>query len=218
MLRKIRMVDVFCGTKSMASVFEENGHGTLTIDWDTQHNPDICDNVLNITAKDVLDFHGWDTVDYVHMSPDCTTYSVAACSTHRNIDRTAKSEKAANADKVLTHILKLLEDLNPKYFTIENPRGIMRKMPEMIAIGEKYRRDTITYCQYGDTRMKPTDIWNNLPMVFRPMCKNGASCHEPAPRGSSTGTQGVKGSVLRSKIPIEFCMDVCRAIEKDMEE
>lgn len=56
-------------------------------------------------------------------------------------------------------------------------------------------RYTVTYCQYGDTRMKPTDIWTNHPDPrFKPMCKNGDSCHVPAPRGSKTGTQGLKNS------------------------
>lgn len=67
-------------------------------------------------------------------------------------------------------------------------------------------RYTVTYCQYGDSRMKPTDIWTNHPEPnFKPMCKNGMPCHVSAPRGSKTGTQGLKGSVERSKIPTELC-------------
>ena len=35
-------------------------------------------------------------------------------------------------------------------------------------------RYTVTYCQYGDNRMKPTDIWTNHPEPkFLPMCHNG---------------------------------------------
>lgn len=50
--------------------------------------------------------------------------------------------------------------------------------------------------------MKPTDIWTNHPNPqFKPPCKYGASCHEAAPRGSKTGTQGLAGSVDRSRIP-----------------
>ena len=37
--------------------------------------------------------------------------------------------------------------------------------------------DTVTYCQYGDTRMKPTDLWCSDSLFQqwtpRPMCKNG---------------------------------------------
>lgn len=76
-------------------------------------------------------------------------------------------------------------------------------------------RYTVTYCQYGDTRMKPTDIWTNHPAPkFRPMCHNGDPCHIAAPRGAKTGTQGLKGSKERSVIPKALCehiVDICEA-------
>lgn len=74
-------------------------------------------------------------------------------------------------------------------------------------------RYTVTYCQYGDTRMKPTDIWTNHPNPqFKLPCKNGDDCHEKAPRGSHTGTQGLKNSKERAVIPKELCdhiADIC---------
>lgn len=78
-------------------------------------------------------------------------------------------------------------------------------------------RYTITYCQYGDKRMKPTDIWTNHPNPqFKPMCKNGDKCHVPAPRGSKTGTQGLKGSIERSRIPQQLCEHIVRICEKEI--
>lgn len=85
----------------------------------------------------------------------------------------------------------------------------MRKMSWM----QDFPRYTVTYCQYGDKRMKPTDIWtNHLNPKFKPMCKNGDPCHVSAPRGAKTGTQGLKGSIERSKIPSALCehiVDIC---------
>ena len=47
-------------------------------------------------------------------------------------------------------------------------------------------RYTVTYCKYGDTRMKPTDIWTNHPNPqFLPPCQNGDKCHKPSPRGAT---------------------------------
>lgn len=81
---------------------------------------------------------------------------------------------------------------------------------------KRFDRYTITYCQYGDTRMKPTDIWTNHPNPnFKPMCRNGYSCHQSAPRGSRTGTQGLKDHVERSRIPDAFCqhiVDICERV------
>lgn len=74
-------------------------------------------------------------------------------------------------------------------------------------------RYTITYCQYGDFRMKPTDIWTNHPNPnFKPPCKNGDKCHESAPRGSKRGTSRLKNREERAIIPEQFCehiVDIC---------
>lgn len=78
-------------------------------------------------------------------------------------------------------------------------------------------RYTVTYCQYGDTRMKPTDIWTNHPdPQFKPACSNGDPCHERAPRGSMTGTQGLKDHKHRSVIPEELCDHIVDICEKGM--
>lgn len=76
-------------------------------------------------------------------------------------------------------------------------------------------RYTITYCQYGDIRQKPTDIWTNHPHPdFKPMCKRGAPCHEASPRGSSGGTQGLKNKVERARIPEAFCEHIVKICEE----
>ena len=76
-------------------------------------------------------------------------------------------------------------------------------------------RYTVTYCQYGDTRMKPTDIWTNHPNPrFKPPCKNGDPCHVSAPRGASTGTQGIKGRIMRAVIPQELCEHIVEICEE----
>lgn len=167
---------------------------------------------MNVTAEQIIRDFGHP--DVIWASPDCTTFSVAAISHHRrknpetgNLDPI--SDYAKFCDKVDQHVLDLIRELNPTYYFIENPRGGMRKMTWMKDIP----RYTVTYCQYGDTRMKPTDIWSNHPNPkFKPPCHNGDSCHTPAPRGSKTGTQGLKGSVKRSIIPAELCnhiVDIC---------
>ena len=79
-------------------------------------------------------------------------------------------------------------------------------------------KTTVWYCRYGDKRAKPTDIWsNNIYSLFNPngwnpraICFNGnINCHhEEAPRGSKSGTQGIKGNYERSKIPYELCKEI----------
>lgn len=75
-------------------------------------------------------------------------------------------------------------------------------------------RYTVTYCQYGEERMKPTDIWTNHPNPqFKPPCKNGDSCHISAPRGAQTGTQGIKGARDRARIPQALCEHIVKICE-----
>lgn len=209
---KLKVLELFAGTRSISKAFEKRGHETFSIEWDKSFK-DISwyEDILLVSAADVLSRFGYP--DVVWASPDCTTYSVAAISRHRRKEPNGSlspiSEYARFCDKVNCHVLQLIDELHPKYWFIENPRGGLRKMDFMKGLP----RYTVTYCQYGDTRMKPTDIWTNHPNPqFKPACKNGDSCHEPAPRGSRTGTQGRKGSVEKAKIPPEPCdhiVDIC---------
>ena len=70
----------------------------------------------------------------------------------------------------------------------------MRKIIELIfkKYNVDFKRITVMYCQYGDKRMKPTDIWTNITNWEGKRCKNRNLDHESAPRGAKTGTQGLK--------------------------
>lgn len=200
----MKVLDLFSGTRSIAKAFEKYGHETFTIELDTQHNGiSWYTDIMNVTANDILERFG--KPDIIWASPPCTTYSIAAISHHRSPGLhtlNPKSEFAKVSDELIKHTLELIKELKPKYWFIENPRGGLRKMDFMRDIP----RYTVTYCQYGDTRMKPTDIWTNHDYPnFKPMCHNGDSCHEKAPRGSRTGTQGLKGAKDRSVIPNLLC-------------
>ena len=188
------------------------GHEVFSIEWDKRfENIDLYADLGTITADDILKNFG--RPDVIWASPDCTTYSIAAISHHRRKEDDGNlapvSEYAKFCDNVNQHVLKLIHELNPKYWFIENPRGGLRKMRFM----KDLPRYTLTYCQYGDTRMKPTDIFTNHPNPrFKPPCHNGDPCHVAAPRGAKTGTQGLKGHIERSIIPDRLCdhiVDIC---------
>ena len=109
------------------------------------------------------------------------------------------------AIEIIKKTMQIIYQLNPKYFYIENPRAVLRKL-DLIP----YPFATVTYCQYGFTNMKPTDIWSNnrkWQMVAK-SCKNGMSCHESAPRGSKSGTQGLKNAKERGAIPPKLIEEI----------
>lgn len=210
----MKVLELFAGTRSIGKAFEANGHEVFSVEWDKQH-PDIdwYVDVLQITAEDILERFG--RPDIIWASPDCTSYSIAAISHHRTREADGhlapKSEYAKLSDKVNEHVLNLIKELNPKYYFIENPRGGMRKMRWM----KEFPIYTVWYCQYGDKRAKPTDIWTNHPNPqFKPVCRNGnPDCHhERAKRGSRTGTQGLP-LVDRSRIPKDLCDYIAKISE-----
>ena len=209
-----KVLELFAGTRSIGKAFEKRGHEVFSVEWNKDfENIDLCEDINNVTAEDIIKLFG--KPDVIWASPDCTTYSIAAISHHRQREDNGNlmpvSEYAKFCDKTNKHVLELIRELNPKYFFIENPRGGMRKMNFMQGIP----RYTVTYCQYGDKRMKPTDIWtNHSNPKFKPMCKNGDKCHESAPRGSKTGTQGLKGAKERSVIPEALCDHIAKICEE----
>ena len=215
MINGLKVLELFAGTRSIGRAFERRGHDVFSIEWNKDfENISLYKDISELTAQEIIESFG--RPDVIWASPDCTTFSIAAISHHRrkneetgNLDPV--SDYANFCDKVDTHVLDLIRELAPKYWFIENPRGGMRKMTWMQGLP----RYTVTYCQYGDKRMKPTDIWTNHPdPKFLPPCHNGDPCHEPAPRGSKTGTQGLKGSVQRSMIPDRLCEHIVRICEE----
>ena len=127
-------------------------------------------------------------------------------------ERSPKTDNAIKGLLLLDNTIKAISLSKPKRRFIENPRGMMRKVIDSIFFKygiTEYKRVTISYCQYGDTRQKPTDIWTNaFEYIPKPLCKRGDPCHVSAPRGSRTGTQGLKGAKERSVIPEKLFIEI----------
>lgn len=158
-MKKLKVLELYAGTRSVSKKFEEAGHETYSIEFDRQHtNIDWYADISKVKKQDILERFG--QPDVIWASPPCEKFSVAAIGKHwhkgTNIPKTEETQKAL---ELLEYTVQLIKDLNPEYYFIENPRGKMRKVDVM----QDLPRYTVTYCQYGDTRMKPTDIWTNHP-------------------------------------------------------
>ena len=203
----MKVLELFAGSCSFSNVAATYGFETYTTDIKQFGDIDTVSDIFDFDYKN-LDFQP----DIIWASPPCTTFSVASCGKHwtapdENGLRYPKTNEAEVGLKILEKTIEIMHYLNPKYYFIENPRGLMRKM----LLVQPFDRYTVSYCQYGDTRMKPTDIWTNLEFDAK-LCKNGATCHEAAPRGSRTGTQGLKNNHERSKIPYLLCREIIETI------
>ena len=221
-LDTLKCVELWCGDSTglqgARDWAEEHGHDLeiCTIDIESKFNPTICGDILGIDPQDIRDALG--LVDderpfMIWASPDCSVFSVAGFTHgHFSIERgvhVPQSVKAMDMIRRHKHTLDLIEALNPIYFVIENPVGLLRMMPWM----KSFHRETVTYCQYGDFRMKPTDLWGGFPLTWSPRrrCNPGDTCHEAAPRGQATsGTQKLSRRE-KSHIPIELSREIWEA-------
>lgn len=217
----MKVLELYAGSRSIGRNAEKLGCEVFSVDWTAYDGINLQIDIEQLTPEHIPFIP-----DFMWLSPDCTTYTISAISHHRG-GVTPKTAYAAKCDRVNFHTLGLINHylkLNPNLvFAIENPRGMMRKMPFMKGV----HRVTVWYCTYGDSRAKPTDIWsNNIYSLFnpdgwrpRPECFNGnKKCqHEAAPRGAKTGTQGKKGSYNRSKIPNQLCIEILIAAKKKWE-
>lgn len=213
----MKTLELFSGTKSFSKVAAELGHETYTVDNDERLEPDWCGDIFHFIADM--------PVDMIWASPPCTTFSVASIS-HYWTDGKPKNEKALHGIAMLERTILLIKSVQPTYWFIENPRGMMRKVIDEIFQKHgitDYHRNTVSYCQYGSKIMKPTDIWTNCKeWKPRPICKPGAPCHERAGRGSKTGVQGIyslewerargNSATARGVVPPELFREIFKSI------
>jgi len=204
----MKIIEFYCGTKSFGKVAEAAGHEVFTVDFNQKFKPDLCCDMLHFNIK--LLPKEWRKPHMIWCSPPCQTFSMSGNSMFMGFPTGSKTYIGL---ALAYKCIELIQDLKPKYWVIENPRAGLRSTWFM----KPLPKTTVSYCQYElhlppeKRRMKPTDIWNNFNFIGK-CCKNGAPCHEAAPRGSRTGTQGEKSTELRGVIPEALCKEILKFV------
>lgn len=157
----MRLLELFCGGKSVSKVAKKYGFECVSVDILAKFEPDICCDILTLDYKSLGEF------DVVWASPPCTEFSVAKTVGVRRLDE---------AMRLVDKAIEIISYLNPTYYMMENPVGLLRHyLPAEC-------RETVSYCQYGFTYRKNTDLWTNIP--FHPRrCVNGSLCLHKARYG-----------------------------------
>lgn len=202
----MNVLELFAGSRSIGKQAEKLGMNVYSSDINDFEGIDYVVNILEFDITKVPF-----KPDIIWASPPCTSFSVASIGHHWTGGKGAyipKTDGARLGLELVKKTIEIIQYFQPTFWFMENPRGILRKLP----VVKELPRKTVTYCQYGDERMKPTDIWtNSILWEPRPMCKNGDPCHVAAPRGSRTGTQGRSNAYERSKIPSELCYEILKS-------
>jgi hypothetical protein len=202
----MKLLELFAGSRSIGKRAELRGIEVFSTDIVDFGGIDLVKDIRDILPKDIPFIP-----DVIWASPPCTYFSVASIGKHWTPDHQPKTEQALFGVRIVSITkwwFNFYSYYNPNLiWFMENPRGKLRKLP----IVDGMPRHTVCYCKYGDTRMKPTDIWtNSTTWKPREMCYNGnRNCHhEPAPRGSKTGTQGLKDAYTKSMIPEQLADEI----------
>jgi len=200
------------------------GHNVITSDLGEHFGCTVTGDILDPAVRTEIQEAAFNAFQgrrphIVLASPPCDCFSVASIGAHWDGGWRAyipKTDKARNALEILkTTVDFITKDLQPDYWLMENPTGVMRKM-EAVAHLEVRK---VTMCQFGMPYMKPTDLFSDsFPpnLVLPPACKNGDPCHEWARRGARTGVQGIQGpnaAAERALIPPAMSLRVILALE-----
>lgn len=206
----VRVLDLFSGLNGWSAPWKDAGHAVFTIDNDPKFNADSRVDIGNVEA--VVRTIPWQRPHVILASPPCTSFSTMSMGHHWTHDGCPKTETARQGERLVLATMHIIMRLRPKAFVIENPRARLRTL----GLLDGLERTTVTYCQYGEDRMKPTDLWyGGFDLDVRPMCKNGDPCHQRAPRGSRNGTQGGVDTARAGLIPYQLADEVRVQIEDE---
>ena len=78
----MKVLELFAGTRSIGKAFEAKGHEVFSVDWNKDFpDIDLYADIGKLTTEEVLEKFG--RPDVIWLSPDCTSYSLAAIYYHR---------------------------------------------------------------------------------------------------------------------------------------
>jgi len=221
----LRVLDLFSGLEGWSGPAKARGHEVVTLDFDPRFGADHTVDILTISDLAELQLDPGKPFDVIFASPPCESFSTGSIGRHWGGGSRAyepKTEQAKMALRIMNHTFDLIDDYVREHprtrFVIENPRGVMRKL------APRPPSDTTWYCQWGERRAKPTDLWTNIRLYadgYWPKCHNGGTDHDAQSRyywkrkalGQTGGTQGLKDAATRAIIPVRLAEAMTNYVE-----
>ena len=191
--RPMNILEVFCGPNKSASnaikqvVSNKEMLNTITVDIQESCNPTLCLDVLSWNPTSALRGR----IDFAWFSPPCPEYSKAKTTGVRDLE---------SADKTAKAVLRLIDQIQPNEWVLENPTGLLRHRPFMKKLAE-FLQPT-SYCMFDDyDYRKETDIYTNIPCPL-PHCRltpcrnKQLTGKHPSTAQRGPSANGTKGNTL----------------------
>ncbi len=207
-----RLLEIFCGTKSLSKVFEKNDWEVYTIDIEKKYNPSECVNVLD---WDYTKFDK-DYFNHIHLSPPCIYMSqLQTCWYGRYkgkgndkylFTKELHLEKLKESDDLLYKCIEILDYFDNNTFTIENPYH-----NQFNSINNRnifnYDYTIVDYCMYNHPVKKPTIFYNNFNLDLKRCDKKHTHTKW---RDYASGTSPIE---QRYMFPEELCNEILKQVE-----
>jgi hypothetical protein len=135
----MRVLELCAGSKSFTKVCTSMGWDCTTVDVNPRYEPDILADVraLHFTEGEF---------DVIWASPPCEHYSIAKTRGERNL---------ALYDSIAQACLRIIDEVKPLVWIVENPMGLLRHRPFMAGLPKW----TVDYCMFGAPYRKRTDLF-----------------------------------------------------------
>lgn len=169
-------LELFSGSKTVSSVFEQHGIKAWSVDNNPKLNSSICCDIRELNKNDLPeDFH------IIWASPDCSTFSRSAKPNiwhketykYRQYNYTPISDKSILGLSLLLTTIEIIKFYKPMVWFIENPVGRMRHIKQLKLFAPF--RYSVNYKDYGFDYSKETDIYTNqyLPLPQKKVIRPG---------------------------------------------
>ena len=123
----MNVLELFAGSRSFSKVADSLGYKTFTSDIKPFDKIDSVTDILEFDCAKVPF-----KPDCIWASPPCTFFSVASIGKHWNKDHTPKTKEAILGCKIVIKTLEIIDYFQPDYFFIENPRGLIKWILELV--------------------------------------------------------------------------------------
>ncbi len=210
----MRLLEIFCGTKSIGKVFEKNGWEVISIDIEKKWKPTICIDVLE------WDYKSFDKnyFDHIHFSPPCIYMSQVQQSWYGRykgrgdnkylFTEEIHKERLKESDKLLHKINEIIDYFDNITFTIENPYHTkFNNITKRNILNYDYV--VCNYCMYDYPIKKPTVFYNNFNLKLNRCDKSHTHTQYKKFCG---GGNTPKDNVYR--IPEKLCEHIYNSIKK----
>ena len=196
----MRVLELFCGTKSIGRAFAAQGFEVVSLDKDPSFEPTICEDILkwDFTVFPVGHFN------VVWASPECTQYSIAR-------SKAKQPRDLEGADALVQRALDIIDHFKPRAWYLENPASGLLKTRRVI---QGIPSVTVSYCKYGHPYQKYTQLWGTvLHHAWRPKCRfdcaalGGDGTHAGWAQKASRGGKGYSTLQLYA-MPNALCEDI----------